>query len=123
MRTSGKFTRTLYSTMRNDGHTITTTWQIYFRREPVLVFRFAERFIFPPFCLPDGIILFQQLRGRICIPVVASAPFLFDLRQTVFDDAVPPAEDRAAAFDLVEARPDRLCAGVFNDDSVETVRE
>src|SRR5262249_17839887 len=121
MRTSGKFLYMLYSTRRNDDHTITTTWENHILREPVFVFRFAERFIFPPFCLPGGIILFQQLRGRICIPVVASAPFLFDLRQTVFDDAVAPAEDRAAAFDLVEARPDRLSTSVFNDDSVETV--
>src|SRR5215813_11924122 len=43
MRTSRKFSRALYSTMRNDDPAITRTWQRRLCRSCGLVFRFAER--------------------------------------------------------------------------------
>src|SRR5262249_25670344 len=102
---------------------ITTSWQKLPYIKPALVFRFTERFIFPALCMPGGVILIQQLSRPRRIPDIARAPLLFYLPPTGFDDAVLAVEGLAAGGDFVEARPERFSMRVFNDDSVETVRE
>src|SRR5262245_4991479 len=74
---------------------------------------------FPQLRPPGRIVFLQQSGGRGRVPVVARAPFVFDLRQTVFDDAVAPTEDRAVVVDRVKARPDRTGMRVFEDELVE----
>src|SRR5215468_8982982 len=79
--------------------------------------------MFSPLRTPGGIIFIEQFGRRLCVPAVACAALMFDLRQTVFNDAVTTAEDWAAGVNFIEARPERRGVGVFDDYSVEAIRE